>query len=145
VYVPKPTQEELTLHADIMFVERDPYFVTVSTPLGLTLCTHLGGKCTESAIIKASGDHVAVDSAEYFFIRTIHSDGKGAINSSFNFFKEKGITFNPSGPVQSDPVIEHKFRRIKERLRAQLSVLPFHDPISGKFLSVSHVSIAYLR
>jgi len=55
-YIPKPTQEELTLHTDIMFVERDPYLVSVSTPLGLTMCTHLGGKRTESVVTRALRD-----------------------------------------------------------------------------------------
>ena len=61
-------------------------------------------------------------------VRTILSDGEGAVRSAAVLFKEKGIAFNPSGPGQHVPVIEHKIRRIKERVRAHLSVLPFHLP-----------------
>ena len=128
-YIPKPTQEELTLHTDIMFVERDPYLVSVSTPLGLTMCTHLGGKRTESTITKALREQIAAYTAERFVVRTVLSDGEGAILSSSTMLKEKGISFNPSGPGQHVPVIENKIRRIKERVRAHLSVLPFHVPI----------------
>jgi len=55
-YIPKPNQEEVTLHTDVMFVERDPFLVSVSTPLGLMMCTHLGGKRTESIVSNALRD-----------------------------------------------------------------------------------------
>jgi len=41
-HVPKPVDEEQSLHIDIMFVEGAAYLVSVSTPLGLTLANHLG-------------------------------------------------------------------------------------------------------
>jgi len=129
-YTPKPTQEALTLHTDNMFVERDPYLVSVSTPLGLTMCTHLGGRRTESSVTKALREQIAAYTAERFIVRTVLSDGEGAILSSATMFKEKGISFNPSGPGQQVPVIENKIRCIKERVRAHLSVLPFHVPIA---------------
>jgi hypothetical protein len=43
-YLPPPVERDQLLEIDVMFVDRDPYLISVSTPLGLTMCTHLENK-----------------------------------------------------------------------------------------------------
>jgi hypothetical protein len=43
-YVPPPIVKDQTLEIDVMFIDRDPYLISVSNPLNLTLCTHLENK-----------------------------------------------------------------------------------------------------
>jgi hypothetical protein len=42
--VPRPIFVSQVLHVNVMFVEGDPFFISVGTPLSLTIVSHLGGK-----------------------------------------------------------------------------------------------------
>jgi len=117
--------EEQSLHCDLMFVEGEPYLISVSTPLGLTMCTHLAsGKGAES-VKKAMFDQIAAYESERFVIRTILSDLEGSISSIRAELNQRGIRVNPSGPGQHVPVVERKIQQVKERVRAHLSTMPY--------------------
>jgi len=127
-YVPRPTDAEQTLHIDIMFVEGVAYLVSVSTPLGLTLVNHLGnlkGSRATGPVRDALGKQVALYKSENFIVRTILTDGEGAVHASASFLHNEGIRINPAGAGKHVPTIENKIRQIKERVRAHMSVLPF--------------------
>jgi hypothetical protein len=129
-YVPKPMVTEQVLHTDIMFVEGDPYLVSVSTPLGLVMGCHLSNSRNTTVIGKALNDQINAYRAEKFEPRTVLTDGEGGINAFASELNRQGIKVNPTGAGQHVPVVENKIRQIKERVRACLSALPYTLPSS---------------
>ena len=55
--VPRPLQSAQTLHVDIMFVESDPYLVSVSEPLDLTMVTPMISR-NQEVILKHLMEHI---------------------------------------------------------------------------------------
>ena len=97
-YIPRPAMQELTLHCDLMFVKGDPYLLTVFTPLGLTMCTHLSeGRGIES-VRKALFLHITSYEAERFVVRNILSDLEGSIAALSTDLNQRRIRVTPSGP-----------------------------------------------
>ena len=119
--IPLPAETELTLHADIMFVHKDPSLIVVCTPLGLVLHKHLLGR-TALVLTEAFKQLLAELQTRGFRAVMLLSDGEGGIAKIASAL---GMPFNPAGPEQHVPVVEAKIRVIKERMRAVLSTLPF--------------------
>ena len=140
-HVPRPVVSELTLHVDLMAIEGDPYLITVSTPLGLTMVTHLQGSKAEASIKQALLEQINIYAAQSFTIATILSDNEGAISKMANELLGKGIKVNFAGPGQHVPVVENKIRQCKERVRAHIHSLPYQLPsFLMKFLVLFCVS-----
>ena len=97
-YIPRPVSSTLTLHVDIMFIENDPYLISVSTPLLLTMVNHLGGQKTTKVIREALNKQIAAYRAEAFEIRNILTDGEGGVHALTEELNAKGITVNLAGP-----------------------------------------------
>lgn len=127
-YVPRQTPKHQTLMADIMFVEGDPYLVSVSKPLGLTLVNHLKGSRSASTLMAAISNQLNRYTAQGFVVKTILTDGEGGLMSLEAYLNGEGISVNPAGPGQHVPVVENKIRQIKERCRAVINTLPYTLP-----------------
>jgi hypothetical protein len=124
-YLPRPVSATQTLHVDIMFVEGDPYLISVSTPLLLTMVNHLGGKKTTKALRESLFKQIAAYRAEAFEVRHVLTDGEGGVHALTTELNTLGIRVNPAGPGEHVPVIENKIKQVKSRVRAHINSLPY--------------------
>ncbi len=146
VVPPQVPGEPVSIHTDIMFIEKQPYLITVGTPVPLTMVTCLMGQRSAAPIAKALADHINVYRGARKDVHAIISDGEGAIIKIRPQLMEKGITVNISGAGSHAPVVERRIRVIKERVRGILSTLPYALPQSlFKYLvafAVSRLNLA---
>ena len=75
-YVPRNMFTTQTLGIDIMFVEGEPYLISLSKPLQVLMATHLKGPKMASTLAKAIEGQVAEYKAQGFEVRGIMSDGE---------------------------------------------------------------------
>lgn len=115
---------DLEMHIDIMFVNGDKFLVSVTKPLGLTMVTNIPDRGTVE-VRKALNTQLNNYTSRQFKIRTILTDGEGAIAKLTTELNAAGIVVNPAGPGQHVPVIENKIRQIKERVRSVVHSLPY--------------------
>ena len=121
----KHVRAEQVLHADIMFVNGEPFLVSISMPLGLLMVTDLKGRRTAAAVRDALWSQLAVYDAERFKVMMILTDGEGAIAKISELIRRRGIQVNIAGAGQHVPAIERQIRMIKERCRGIINTLPF--------------------
>ena len=115
-----------TLHIDIMFVETEPFLLSVSKPLSLTICRELAAKKTRfvrEALINAIDIYKMHD----YKIVKVSFDNEAVLHAATSNIE--GITLSPRGSGLHEKVAESKARRIKERMRAILNSLPYELPI----------------
>jgi hypothetical protein len=121
-------QQEVTLYGDVMFIDRDPYFITVSRPLNLTLINHMGGKRSAHVMKKCFMSQYQLYRQRNFVVNHLFFDGEGPDEGQLNQFSELlaelrvRVEIVVGGHV---PIIEQRIRRIKERVRSHINVLPF--------------------
>lgn len=131
VHTPRPVLSEQTLHVDIMFIDGEPYMISVSTPMGMTMVSKMDtGKRDQAQVRKCLTDHISQYTARQYQIKVILTDGEGAVVTLTSELNAQGITVNPSGAGQHVPVVENKIRQVKERVRGILNTLPFTLPAS---------------
>ncbi len=121
-------QVDQEIYGDVMFVEGQPYLLTVSAPLGLTVVIDLKGKRDEDHVWDALQTTLSEYQRRGFKILNIHSDGEGAIGKCENKLRAIGIGFNPAGAGKHVPIVERRIRVVKERIRAVLNALPYTLP-----------------
>lgn len=126
--IPMAVIQRQSLHADIMFVDREPYLVTVSKPMHLMMVTHLGGSRSALALSKAIKEHLAGYTSRGFMPTMIFSDNEGGIVSIVSELHNAGVAVNLASPGQHVPVVENAIRLIKERVRCIIATLPFKLP-----------------
>jgi hypothetical protein len=127
-HIPRPLRSGLVLHSDIFFVDRDPYLITVSTPLGLTVVHHLNGITRGSQLLRKLTDTINLYKMENFSIENILTDGESAMVAISGQLSEIGIRLEVSGSGQHVPVAENKIRQVKERVRSHVATLPYMLP-----------------
>jgi len=80
-----------------MYVEGAAYLVSLSTPLGLTFANYID-QCESSRAIQPVMDairrQVSLYKSENFVVRTILTDGEGAVLACARLLHEKGIRIN---------------------------------------------------
>ena len=116
-------QKKQELHADIMFVNGQPYLISVLMPVEHVQITKLNGR-DDFTLWRALDKHRKFP--EKFGLETgiIRVDGESAISSEW--FKEKlGDLLDVGGAGVAVPAVERKIRTIKERIRAVITTLPF--------------------
>ena len=121
-------QQDITLYGDIMFLDHDPYFITVSRPLNLTLINHMGGKRSASVMKKCFDSQYQLYRQRNFVVKHLYFDGEGPKEGHANVFGELLAQLNVKVEIVVGahiPIVEQRIRRIKERVRSHLSVLPF--------------------
>lgn len=120
----KRTREIQTLSVDVMFVNGDPYLISVSTPMGLTMVNALESRAYKQ-VSDALSEQLNRYKSEGFVVTTVFTDGEGAIAKMEHLLRERGISINTTGAGQHVPTVERKIRVIKERCRGIYNTLPF--------------------
>jgi hypothetical protein len=125
-----------TLILDIMYVNSEPYLITVSDPLNLTTVDHLPSysptKSKSSKVLEKSlGDQLRQYNGEGFHVHSIVCDNESALISLKPFVNSFGAKLATTG-VNSHSVamVDRKIRFIKERIRSIIHGLPFPLPPS---------------
>lgn len=129
VPLPKYVFSELTMLCDIMFVEGDPYLVSVTHPLGLLMVSPMADR-NVSTVRKFLNDQIRQYLAREFNIIMIWTDREGAVISLRSELLAAGIKVEAATANKHVPGVEVRIRVIKERLRAILNTLPFLLPRS---------------
>ena len=123
----KTVRQVQQLHVDIMYVEGDPYLISISAPLGLMIASDLPNRTADS-VKERLNTHLARYRSEGFEIATIFCDGEGAVARLITGLNLAGVRVNIAGPGQHVPVIERCIRMIKERIRCIVTTLPYRLP-----------------
>jgi len=115
--VPKSLITEQVLHADLLFVEKVPFLISVSKPLGLTVASHLPGGKGAASVRKAMIHHIRQYSAQGFSVKTLVFDGEGAVAIAGDL-ADHGVKLEPVPSGAHVGVCERKRRVIQDRYRA---------------------------
>ena len=119
--MPMPQTPEQTMYADLLFINKIPFLLTVIEPLEYVMVTKLKGKGT-SQLLWAVNKQIASYKQYGYVIRVMHADQESSLLS--DGFKSKS-------PVRVEPcedavgIIERKIRVVKERARGIINTLPF--------------------
>ena len=128
IVISNVAQSQLTLYVDIMFIDNDPYFISVSKPLNLTLVTHMSGSKSSSAMKRCFDSQYTLYLQRNFKVVQMVIDGdgdKGLLNEFIQSTVSDDRHVNVECVIgQHVAVIESRIRRIKERIRSHVSVLP---------------------
>lgn len=116
------------IHVDIMFAEKLAFLVAVVKPPRLPFIAYLGKSRGKAVVTKAIQGIVDSCNKHNHRPTTIHHDQEGAIIAQETLVGAIGITLNPLAPGTHDVDSEALIRRIKERARFRLSVLPYKCP-----------------
>ena len=127
--VPKSLITEQVLHADLLFVDKVPFLISVSKPLGLTVASHLPGGKGATSVRKAMIHHIRQYSAQGFSVKTLIFDGEGAVAAIAGDLADQGIKLEPVPPGAHVGVCERKNRVIQDRYRAVKNGLWFVLPL----------------
>jgi hypothetical protein len=113
------------LSVDVMFVNKVPYLISVSKPLGFTMVDCLKKGRDAKHLFDALWRHVSIYQQHYFEIKGVITDRESAMQVILPLLRTHGIQSNVSGSGQHAPVVENKIRRIKERVRAHVTTMPY--------------------
>jgi len=113
---------DITLCADIMFVNKIPFFVTISRHLRFATSENIGNMKIKT-IQKSLRQIKAAYAKRGFRIRHAHMDGQ--FEPLMAVMAEMQITLNVTSADEHVPEIERWIRTCKERCRAVICMLPF--------------------
>eukprot|EP01033_Poteriospumella_lacustris_P012287 gene12287-8788_t len=124
-YVPKPLQEEQVLLADVMYVQTEPYLISVSYPLRLVMTTILTDK-KASSLANALVSHVESYGAKGFKVTRVLTDPEAAFRAAGEIVRRHGIDFDEGGVEQHVARVEAMIKSVKERTRSIIHGLRVH-------------------
>ena len=127
--VPRSVVTEQVLHADLLFVDKAPFLISVSKPLGLTIASHLRNGRGATSMRKAMIHQIHQYTAQGFKIKTLVFDGECAIEAIEADIAALGTKLERVPPGAHVGVVERKNQVIKERFRAIKSGLWFTLPL----------------
>ena len=127
--VPKSLLTEQILHADLLFVDKVPFLISVSKPLGLTVASHLPGGKGAASVRKAMTHQIRQYAAQGFSVKTLVFDGEGAVAAIAGDLADQGVKLEPVPPGAHVGVCERKNRVIQDRFRAVKNGLWFVLPL----------------
>jgi hypothetical protein len=132
------SEKRVTLYVDIMYVEKEPYLLSVGEPMGVTLVnvlatdpmSKLGSKTSEN--LKA---HLLAQIARYslfgFTVSSIVCDSEGGFRSIVPDLELIRVRVEPGASASHPaPQIDRRIRSIKESMRSILASLPYNTPVS---------------
>jgi hypothetical protein len=127
VKVPKELlklHQEVFLTADIFFVNKIPFFLTLSRKICFTAVNHLANR-TVPHIFKAFKEIYQYYLQRGFHITVLHVDGEFAPLKALIESMPGGPMVNLASANEHVPEIERRIRVVKERCRASRHDLPF--------------------
>ena len=116
--------KEVFLTSDIFFVNKIPFFLTLSRKICFSAVTHLANR-TVPEIFKAFKEHYVYYLQRGFRIVTVHADGEFAPLKPLIEALPGGPRVNLASANEHVPEPERKIRVIKERARSVRHSLPF--------------------
>jgi hypothetical protein len=126
-FIPIPKEliskhKSVVLSADVMFVNKMPFLVSISKNIKFTTGERLAGR--KLNLLAKGLDHIVEYYARKgFAVRSICIDPELA--EVREEMKNKQVEINTAAAKEHVPAIERQIRTIKERVRAQRSRLPF--------------------
>jgi len=127
VKVPKDLlklHRDVFLSMDIFFVNKIPFFLTLSRKICFTAVNHLANRSV-SEIFKAFKEIYQYYLQRGFRITTVHADGEFEPLRALIAALPGGPTVNLASAQEHVPEIERRIRVVKERCRAKRHSLPF--------------------
>ena len=127
VHIPKELlqlHKEVFLTTDIFFVNKIPFFLTLSRKICFTAVTHLADRTVER-IFKAFKEIYQYYLQRNFRITTVHADGEYAPLKSLIESMPGGPTVNLASANEHVPEIERRIKVVKEQCRATRHSLPY--------------------
>jgi hypothetical protein len=115
---------EVFLTTYIFFVNKIPFFLTLSRKICFTAVNHLADR-TVPHIFKAFKDMYQYYLQRGFHIKTVHADGEFAPLKPLIESMPGGPMVNLASTNEHVPEIERRIRVVKERCRATRHSLPF--------------------
>jgi hypothetical protein len=116
--------KEVFLTTDILFVNNNPFFLTLSRKITFTAVNHLADR-TVPQIFKAFKEIYQYYLQRGFHITVVHANGEFAPLKPLIESITGGPVVNLSSANEHVPEIEHRIRVVKERCRATRHSLPF--------------------
>jgi hypothetical protein len=116
--------KDIFLTADIFFVNKIPFFLTLSRKICFTAVNHLSNR-TVPQIFKAFKEIYQYYLQRGFRITTVHADGEFEPLKTLIASLPNGPLVNLASANEHVPEIERRIRVVKERCRATRHSLPF--------------------
>jgi hypothetical protein len=116
--------KEVFMTTDILFVNKNPFFLTLSRKITFTAVNNLTDR-TVSQIFKAFKEIYQYYFQRGFHITVVHADGEFAPLKPLIESIPGGPVFNLASANEHVPEIERRIRVVKERCRATRHSLPF--------------------
>eukprot|EP01042_Synura_sphagnicola_P003740 gene3740-4662_t len=114
---------------DIFFVGGDHFLLTLTKLMEHLMFTLLSSRKT-SELFEATKNHTAEYRGAGFDVTNLQFDGEGGLAACTRDFKEiLHLQVNATGPEQHVGAIEVKFKRVKERIRDNFTILPMPDHV----------------
>jgi hypothetical protein len=114
--------KDMTLSGDLLFVNKAPFFATISDHIKITTAEHIANRKIKS-LVQASKHVQAVYAARAFHDKSMLMDGE-FVHLKYDL-SSTGIILNTTAANEHVPKIEGQIRVIKERVRATRHTLPF--------------------
>jgi hypothetical protein len=145
VGIPREIMEryrEITLAADIMFVNRIPFLVSISRNLKFGTSEVLKNR-KNATIIQAFKNIKGIYQKRGFKIVTCHADGE--FEPMRGDMIELGMELNSVSADEHVPEIERYIRTVKERTRCVYNTVPFKKMPSSMVVEMVHAGVFWLN
>ena len=145
--VPIPSElmsqyRHVTIGADIMFVNKLPFFVTISRNIKFSTAVLITDQKHET-LIKAVRDVRNIYHKRGFKIETMLMDGQ--FEGLIGDLAEIGITLNTVARGEHVPEVERHIRTIKERARCVYNTMPFNKIPGRMLVELIYYSVFWLN
>ncbi|KAI2502324.1 Reverse transcriptase (RNA-dependent DNA polymerase) [Fragilaria crotonensis] len=135
---------KVTLAGDIMFVNKLPFFVTISRNIRFSTSEFLTNRKSDT-IFKAITHVHQTYAKRGFHIEVILMDGEFDKDGLVGDVAELGISINCVAAEEHVPEIERHIRTIKERSRSVVGMLPFKQLPARIVIELIHYVVFWLN
>jgi len=118
-------KKQQDLHSDIMWVNEQTYFISLSVNIGLMMCSGMPSTHTSEIGLALQG-HVNVLKSHGYEVGTVYMDAQRGVTSLKG--QILGAVIDESGAGDHTPILDAKIRRLKEMIRSVHAALPWKCP-----------------
>ena len=116
--------DEQHMHCDIMFINKQPFLVSITHPLGIIL-VHGVENVTTPTLRQSIRKMFGTIGSRRITIARFTSVNERGIAALVGDMNGMGVEFIAVGPGQHDHIIERMIRHLKEAIRATIFSLPY--------------------